>query len=81
MASPNHQADLADLTATINRLLDEQGITLLEAATRTGIARETFRRKASGAGRGFDAAEQKAIADLLGMKVSELWARAEGAAA
>lgn len=63
------------LSRVIEASLDESGITLRQAADRTGIARTTLtRRLVKG---GYTISELEALADLLGTSVVSLIKRAE----
>lgn len=79
--SPAHPGTPAAFARVVDEAIRAANLSNVEAAERTGIARETLNRKRAGKGKPFDAAEQKALADLLGTTVSALWKQAEGVAA
>lgn len=76
--SPLQPGTPAAFAQVVDAAIKSAGLSNVAAAERTGIARETLNRKRAGKGKPFDAAEQKALADLLGTTVSALWEQAEG---
>lgn len=72
-------ATVTGFSEAVVSALKDAGISRHDAAIRTNIPRESFYRKCRG-GSPFDSEEQKRIAALLGVKVSELWLRAEARA-
>jgi len=75
------QPSRAALAAAITTSLADAGISRLEASSLTGIPRSTMYRKCDGIGKAFDADELALIAQVVGMKVSDLALLAERRAA